>query len=252
MKRFSIFLLLTSAALNTLIAQTGSIRIAVAANAQFVISVLQADFKKSTGIGSEAIIGSSGNLSTQIMNGAPFDIFLSADMEFPEKLFARGFAITKPKEYALGSLVVCGIGSLAVNDWRNLVTGNKLSKIAIANPELAPYGKAARQALKYYKIWDQLSSKLVFGESISQVNTYITTGTVDLGFTTEALIYELPDKEKLKWARVDKKAYEPIRQGFVVLGYSKKGNYQNAMKFYDYILSAPAKQIFKRYGYEVL
>lgn len=251
MKRFFL-LFLTLAFLQFVTAQPGALRIAVAANAQFVIKMLQADFTKRTGVKTEAIIGSSGNLSTQIRNGAPFDMFLSADMEFPDKLFAGGFALTKPREYALGSLIVCSTGSLSLNNWQTLLKGSQVLRIAIANPELAPYGKAAQQCLDFYKMREQITPKLVFGESISQVNTYIVTGTVDLGFTTEALIHESPDKDKLKWARVDKKSYEKIRQGFVVLSYSRKGNYVNAMKFYNYILSAPAKQIFKKYGYEVL
>ncbi|MEO6915329.1 MAG: substrate-binding domain-containing protein, partial [Chitinophagaceae bacterium] len=121
MKRICIFLFLTLSGLQTVLAQARSLRIAVAANAQFVMRVLQADFKKRTGIETGAIIGSSGNLSTQIRNGAPFDMFLSADMEFPDKLFAEGFAITKPREYALGSLIVCSTGSLPIDNWRELV-----------------------------------------------------------------------------------------------------------------------------------
>ncbi len=106
--------------------------------------------------------------------------------------------------------------------------------------------------LRHYVLWNKVNSKLVYGENISQVNTYITTGTVNIGFTTEALIYEYAEKEKLKWERVDKSVYEKIRQGFIILSYSKKGNYSKAQMFYNYILSPEAKKIFKQFGYLVL
>lgn len=232
-------------------AQSHPLRLAIAANAQFVIKALQADFKKRTGIETEAIIGSSGNLTAQIKNGAPYDIFLSADMNFPNTLFKEGFAITKPKEYASGSLIVCSTGNPDLKNWQKLLTGDGIKKIAIANPSVAPYGKAAEEALRYYVLWNKVNSKLVYGENISQVNTYIITGTVDIGFTTEALVYEYAEKEKLKWERIDKSVYEKIRQGFIILSYSKKENYSKAQMFYNYILSPEAKKIFKQFGYLV-
>lgn len=233
-----------------LLAQSSPLRLAVAANAQFVIKALQADFKKRTGIETETITGSSGKLAAQIKNGAPYDLFLSADMKFPETLFKEGFGATAPKEYASGNLIVCSISAPDVKNWRVLLTQERIKKIALANPALAPYGKAAEQALRRYGLWDGVNAKLVYGESISQVNTYITTGTVELGFTTESLVYEHPEKEKLRWARVDSSVYEKIRQGFLVLRHAREGNYAKALQFSKYLLSPAAKQILKRSGYQ--
>jgi molybdate transport system substrate-binding protein len=227
------------------------LRIAVAANAQYVIKKLQADFERKTGIETEVIIGSSGKLAAQIKNGAPYDLFLSADMQFAELLFKAGFGITKPREYASGSLIICGRGNVDLKRWQNQLGGNSIKKMAIANPKLAPYGAAAEQALRRYNLWDKMQSKLVFGESIAQVNTYITTGTVPLGFTTEALIHEYSGQHKLNWQRIDPKAYEKIRQGMIVLSHAKNGNYKQAMAFYSYLSSAAAKSIFIRNGYLV-
>lgn len=227
------------------------LRIAVAANAQFVIKKLQADFKKKTGIETEAIIGSSGKLAAQIKNGAPYDLFLSADMQFAEMLFKDGFGISKPIEYASGSLIICTGSNIDLQNWQNLLSKSSINKIAIANPKLAPYGEAAEQALRKYRLWDKLQSKLVFGESIAQVNTYLTTGVVPVGFTTEALIHEYPGQNKLKWQRIDPKSYEKIRQGMIVLSHAKKGNYKQAMAFYNYLSSVAAKSIFKQNGYLV-
>jgi molybdate transport system substrate-binding protein len=228
-----------------------TLRIAVAANAQGVIKKLQADFKKQTGIETEVIIGASGKLTAQIMNGAPFDVFLSADTEFPEKLYQAGFGLQKPKIYALGSLVVCGNIKGELKNWQKLLTSDQLSKIAIANPKIAPYGKAAEQALKFYGLTHQVNAKLVFGESISQVNTYLQTGVVAIGFTTEAFLYEPNTPSGLKWARVDQRSYEEIAQSAILLTFAKKGKLAAATRFYNYLYSASAKKIIRTNGYHL-
>jgi molybdate transport system substrate-binding protein len=247
MKKLFLFLLLVL----SLATQAQPLRVAVAANAQFVIKALQADFKKRTGIEIEVITGSSGKLTTQIKNGAPYDIFLSADMDFPNALYKEGFGINPPKVYALGSLIVCSTSDLELKNWRNLLTTSKVNKIAVANPVLAPYGKGAEQALRHYGLWNKINSKMVLGESISQVNTYISTGVASLGFTTEALIYESPDAAKLKWVKVDDKVYDEIKQGMLILTYAKKHNYDKALKFFNYLQSPAAKQLFKKNGYRI-
>lgn len=226
------------------------LRLAVAANAQFVIKKLQADFRQRTGIETEAVTGSSGNLSAQIRNGAPFDVFLSADMDFPNALFKEGLAVTRPREYAFGSLIVCSTQDLDLKNWRTLLPQAVIQKIAVANPALAPYGKAAEQALRKYGLWAGVQPKFVYGESISQVNTFVTTGAATLGFTTEALVYELTDKTPLKWVQIDPRLYEPIRQGFIILSYAKKGNYDKAVQFSRYLGSPAAKQLLKQSGYK--
>jgi molybdate transport system substrate-binding protein len=238
------FFLLVSA---TSIAQ--GLKVAAAANLQSIIKVLGADFTKRTGIEIEPIIGSSGNLSAQITNGAPFDLFLSADMSFPQKLYEGGFATAKPVVYASGSLIICSTKNLGFENWERLLLTPAVKKIAIANPAIAPYGKAAQQVLTLRGVLSEIHSKLVTGESISQVNTYITTGNVDVGFTTQALVKDMEGKQTLYWKAIDPKSYSPIQQGIVILKHAH-GN-ANAMKFYQYILSGDAKKIFKEYGYYV-
>lgn len=226
-----------------------NLKVATAANLQTVIKVLGADFTKKTGIGMEPIIGPSGNLSTQIQNGAPFDIFLSADMSFPQKLFDNGLALQKPVVYAEGSLVICSTQNLGFDNWERLLLTPQVKKIAIANPTIAPYGKAAEEVLVLKGIFSEIHSKVVYGESIAQVNTYITTGVVDVGFTTQAFIKDAKGKHPIYWRAIDPKSYSPIQQGIVILK-NAQGN-ANAQKFYQYILGADAKKIFKEYGYYV-
>jgi len=227
------------------------LRIAVAANAQGVIKKLQADFKKRTGVETEAIIGASGKLTAQIMNGAPYEVFLSADTEFPEKLFNEGFGLAKPKIYALGSLIICGSAKGDFNNWPAMLSSEEVKKIAIANPKTAPYGRAATESLQFYKLDTKVKNKLVFGESISQINTYLQTGVVNIGFTTESFLYENVDKSGLKWARVDEKSYSKIEQAVILLSSTKKSGNGNAQKFYDYLSSSAARKIIASNGYHL-
>jgi molybdate transport system substrate-binding protein len=226
-----------------------NLKVAAAANLQSIIKVLGDDFMKKTGIGIDPIIGSSGNLTTQITNGAPFDVFLSADMSFPQKLYDGGFATAKPVVYASGILIICSTQNLEFDNWERMLLTPAIKKVAIANPAIAPYGKAAEEALTLKGILSEIHSKLVTGESISQVNTYITTSVVDVGFTTQALVKDMEGKQTIYWKAVDPKSYSPIEQGMVILKHAD-GN-ANAQKFYQYILSADAKKIFKEYGYNV-
>ena len=231
---------------NTAYAQT--LQVAVAANLQSVIKVLKADYKKKTGVDIEPIVGSSGNLTTQIKNGAPYDLFLSADMSFPETLFKDGLSAKKPVVYALGSLIICSNQDIGFENWDRALMTNRVKKIAIANAKTAPYGKAAEESLQYKGILTNIKSKIVTGESISQVNTYITTGVVDVGFTTLALVKDPQNKIKLFWKVIDPKTYAPIEQGMVLLKHSV--NTPEAEKFFQYVLSPDAKKILEEYGYK--
>jgi molybdate transport system substrate-binding protein len=225
------------------------LKVAVAANLQGVIKVLSKDFKQKTGIDIQPIVGSSGNLTTQIKNGAPFDLFLSADMIFPENLAKEGFSTKEPAVYAYGSLIICSTQNIGFENWERLLLSGRIKKIAIANPTIAPYGKAAEESLKLKGVLSDIQSKLVTGESISQVNTYITTGTVDVGFTTRALVKDIEGKTTIYWKEIDPKSYTPIKQGMIILKQSKET--VNAQKFYEYMLSPAAKKILKEYGYGV-
>lgn len=226
-----------------------AIKVAAAANLQSVILVLQKDFKQKTGVEIEPIIGSSGNLVAQMHNGAPFDVFLSADMNFPKKLYDDGLAINAPVVYAFGSLIICSIQDMGFENWERLLLTPKIKKIAIGNPAIAPYGLAAQEALQHKGILNDIKGKLVAGESISQVNTYITTAVVEVGFTTQSLVKDPANKINLYWKAIDPKFYSPIEQGMVVL--KSSANKVNADKFYKYMQSADAKKILEEYGYHI-
>ncbi|MBD1385201.1 molybdate ABC transporter substrate-binding protein [Mucilaginibacter rigui] len=224
-----------------------TVTVAIAANLQPVMKDLKADFKTRTGISIDVISGASGNLSTQIRHGAPYDVFLSADKGFPQSLQQDGFTLKPSVVYTQGILIICSTQNFDLTQWAPLLQGNTVQKIAIGNPAIAPYGKAAQQALTKAGVYTQVKDKIVFGESISQVNTYITTGVVQAGFTTLSLIKDDAKKPRLYYKLIDEKTYAPIEQAMVLLKHARANT--AAEKFYQYILSPAAQAIFKAYGY---
>lgn len=226
------------------------LRIAVAANAQFVANVLAAEFKKQTGINAELIVSSSGKLTAQIEQGAPFDVFLSADMKYPQELYAKQLTTGKPEIYAYGTLVMWSKKNVSLTKGLTALTQASIKKIAIANAALAPYGEAAEQALEHTKLLAQLKPKLVYGESIAQVNQYLLTGAANVAFTAKSVVLDPAQKDKGNWKEVDAKLYNPIAQGVVVLKASAGESLKHANRFYKFLFSAKAKEIFKQYGYK--
>jgi molybdate transport system substrate-binding protein len=250
MKKFSLLfciLLLTAYCF----AQT-KLTVAAAANVQYVMNELVKDFGNSTGIKTDIILNSSGKLTAQIKEGAPYDVFVSADMKYPQELYKSGFAIDSPKVYAYGSLVLwtTQTGIKPSNDL-GVLTSAAVKKIAIANPATAPYGEASVEAMNYYKVYNNVKDKLVYGESISQTNQYIISGSADIGFTAKSIVLSDEMKNKGTWIDVDRKAYSPVKQGVVILKHGNKTNADAAKKFYDYLFSKKAKNILKKYGYMV-
>ena len=226
-----------------------TLSVAVASNMQYVFADIKAEFKKETGHEILASFNSSGKFATQIMNGAPFDVFLSADMEYPELLFAKGFASTAPKVYAYGSLVVWSMKKLDLSKWRTLLTEDSVKKIAIANPKTAPYGREAMRVLTYYKLDDKVQAKLVFGESISQTNQYIYSGVVELGFTAKSIVTSPEMSGQGKWIELPPTSYEAIAQGAVILKRGKETNNALAQQFFDFLYSPKVRNILERNGY---
>ncbi|HLD69727.1 MAG TPA: molybdate ABC transporter substrate-binding protein, partial [Candidatus Omnitrophota bacterium] len=192
------------------------ITVAAAANVQYPLGELKAEFEKNTDIKLKTIIGSSGKLTAQIENGAPFDIFISADMEYPETLHKEGLTYRPPRIYAYGVLVLWTLKDLDLSKGMEVLTDPAVKKVALANPKTAPYGRQAVNAMKHYKLYEETQPKLVYGESIAQVNQFITTQALDLGFSAKSVVLAPNLKEKGKWVEVDASAYSPIAQGVVI------------------------------------
>ena len=230
----------------------GSLNIAVAANVSYAIDELIAKFNETNpDTKVQVTLGSSGKLTAQIKNGAPYQIFMAANMKFPEALYKEGVAITKPLVYAQGSLAMLSVKKLDLTKGIEVIATSDVEKIAIANPKTAPYGTAAVEAMKNAKLWDIAEKKLVFAESISQTVTYATTAT-DIGFIAKSSLYSPKMKmykEGENWVDVDAKLYTPIDQGIVIIKNASENS--EAKAFYDFMLSDKAKAIFRKFGYLV-
>ncbi|MFT7003681.1 MAG: molybdate transport system substrate-binding protein [Sulfurimonas sp.] len=239
--------IITLLVLSASILSAGTISIAVAANVSYAIDDLRKEFKKSNpNTEVRVTLGSSGKLTAQIKNGAPYQLFMAANMKYPQALYTDKIAVTKPKVYALGSLAFFSIHNIDYTQGINVLTSKSINKIAIANPKTAPYGKATVEAMKNASIYKEIKSKLVYAESISQTVSYAVTAA-DIGVIAKSSLYSskmLEYKKNINWIAVDAKLYTPIKQGIVMLEDNKE-----VIAFYDFILSADARKIFKNYGY---
>jgi len=226
------------------------IKVAVAANVSYAIDdLIKAFNKKYPNLIVQTTIGSSGKLTAQIKNGAPYSILISANMAYPNALFKDGLAITKPKIYAKGSLALLTTKNLNLNEKINTLLNPKIDKIAIANDKTAPYGVATKEALENAKIYSKLKPKFIYGQSIGQTLLY-TLNAADVGIVAKSLLYSpkmINFKKGKNWIEIDSKLYTPTKQGIVLL----KGSSKEAREFYDFMLSKEAKEILKNYGYKV-
>jgi molybdate transport system substrate-binding protein len=229
-----------------------TINVAVAANVSYAIDDLKKEFNKiypKTDV--KIILGSSGKLTAQIKYGAPYHIFMSADMKYPQSLYNDKVAITKPIVYAQGSLAIFGSKQHDFKDGINILSSKDIKKIAITNPKTAPYGRTAIESIKNSNLYDKIKHKFVFTESVSQAVSYSTTVT-DLGFIAKSSLYSpkmTQYKQNINWIDVDTKLYTPINQGIVIL---KNGQHNKDVEnFYNFILSNKSKSILKEFGYLV-
>ena len=242
-----IFLLLVC--ISDLQVQAQPLRVAVAANAQFVMESLSEAFQKQTGVKIDAIISSSGKLTTQIQQGAPFDVFLSADMDYPNTLYQQHLTTSGPVVYAYGSLVLWTMGDVKLSPDLKLLQSPAIRHIAIANPATAPYGEAAVSLLEYKKLCDAVRPRFVFGESISQVNQYVLTGAAEVGITAKSVVLGPEMKGRGHWIDLPPPGYIPIAQGVVVL--KRTGQMKAAEQFVQFLRSPAARRILQQFGYRI-
>lgn len=230
----------------------GTIHIAVATNVSYAIQDLKQEFTKlhpSTKI--KIILGSSGKLTAQISNGAPYDLFMSADMKYPSRLYENGFASTQAIVYAEGSLALLSSKQKDYTKLLALLKASEIRKIAVANPKTSPYGSATLEALKNAGIYNEVKDKLIFGETISQTVSY-TVNATDIGIVATSSLYSSnmrAYKKSIHWMRLDPQLYSPIKQGIVVLKRGEKNKEVEA--FYNFVLSDKAKKILENFGYTV-
>ena len=225
--------------------------VAIAANLKYVFDDLALEFKKETGIETQSVLNASGKIAAQVRNGAPFDLFLSADMDFPEGLYKDGYALTPPKAYAYGLLVLWTQKDYDLSKGVAGLAEASVGKVAIANPKVAPFGRQALKALEYYKVTAAVEPKLVYGESITQVSQYVDSKVVDVGFSAKSIVVAPETAGKGKWVELPAESYEPIAQGIVILKHASEVNGEAARKFYGFVLSEKGRAIFAKNGYKL-
>lgn len=205
---------------------------ATAANMQFAMKELIDAFEEEKGIKADMILSSSGKLTAQIEAGAPFDLFFSADTKYPEQLASKGLS-DAPIVYAFGQLV----------EWQK--RDSEMNSFALANPKTAPYGKAT---IEYLKASQRELTNVVYGESISQVNQFLISGSVEAGFTSLSSMNSKKLASKGYWRIIPDSLHSPISQAVVILTKSERA--QQAQDFMDFVQSAQGQEILARFGYK--
>jgi molybdate transport system substrate-binding protein len=233
-------------------AQNGEIHVAAAADLTFVLADLSKEYESQTHNKLKISYGSSGNFFSQIKNGAPFDVFLSADVDYPRKLQAAG--LVEPgtlDRYAIGEIAIWAPSGSNLDPakqmWKALLDPS-VQKIAIANPEHAPYGRAAVAALKKAGIYEQVQSKLVYGENISQAAQFVQSGNAQAGIIALSLALS-PSMKSGRYWEIPGDMHAPIEQAAVLL---KRARDQRAARtFLDFLNSDTARGMFVDYGFTV-
>jgi len=252
MKRFlhSIAAMLSFLMLTNMQAEAGQVSITAASDLQYAMKEIITAFEaKNSGDRISVVYGSSGKAFSQIENGAPYDMFFAADIGYPEKLKRSGAAISKPKPYAIGRMTiwVSKKSGLDVRKGIKLLLDPRVRKIAMANPEHAPYGRIAEEVLKHNRVYGQVKGKLVLGENIQQTAQFVQTGAADAGMIACSLVLAPVLASEGNYYLIPATMHKPIVQGYVLLK-PAVGNV-TAAKFEKFIGSREARTIFKRYGF---
>lgn len=225
--------------------------VAAAADLQFALAEVAEAFSRATSLRVRLALGSSGNFTRQIIQGAPFEVFFSADEGYVRELAERSLTADNGRIYAIGRLVLYAPTGSPVqadpdmDDLAAAVADGRLRKLAIANPDHAPYGRAARAALTRKGLWEKLQGRLVFGENISQAAQFALSGTVEAGVIAQSLAISDRMARAGTFAVLPPSLYPPLRQKMVLL----RGAGQTARRFYEYVQSEPARAAFERYGF---
>jgi molybdate transport system substrate-binding protein len=227
--------------------QAQTIKIAAAGNLRFILDEIKAKYAAINPKANITVnLGASGALFQQITNGADFDIFMAADKTYPDKLKAQGIVAGEVKTYAFGKLVIWS-NTLDVSKGLNILTDKSVNRIAIAKPEVAPYGNRAVECLKYYQMYNKVKDKIVYADNIAQAAQFAQTGNAEVGFLALALV--MAPEMKGTYFVLDTKSYKPVEQAMVLLK-SWQSN-PEAAKFMKFVLSADCKPLFEKYGFIV-
>jgi molybdate transport system substrate-binding protein len=227
--------------------------IAAAANLNFALTEIAQAFERDQAAKVEIVFGASGALARQIQDGAPFQLFLAADEEFPARLAAAGLTRDAGVVYALGRLAVFApTGSPLTVDPQlaglaKLLAAGRVTRFAVANPEVAPYGRAAEAVLRKRGLWDAMRRRLVLGDTIAQAAQFATTGNAVGGLVAQSLVVAPELASRGTYAVIPESDHPPLRQRMVLL----KSATPPVVAFYNYLQGPAARAIFRKHGYGV-
>lgn len=216
---------------------------------QYATQEIANRFTEKFGIPCHLVFSSSGKLMAQIKEGAPYDIFLSADIKYPNELFKTKLTLEPPKIYASGKLVLWTVNE-NISPSLEILSSETIEHIAIANPKTAPYGIAAYSILEGLEDFSLIEAKLVYGESISQTNQFIQSNAAEIGMTALAVVKSEQLSETGRWQEVPAELYRPIDQAAVIIDNSSTHREQ-AKQFFQYLFSDEARKVLKDFGYSV-
>jgi molybdate transport system substrate-binding protein len=223
--------------------------VAVAANMKEAFSEISALYMASNKSDFRVVYGSSGNFTAQIMNGAPFKLFISADEHFPLELYKQGKTMNEGSIYAIGKLAFISKKSPNTAVLKNNADLAKLianaNKIAIAKPDLAPYGKAAVEYLKAEGLWDLAKDKLIYGDNIGVATMYVVSGAADVGFTALSLANSAEVAKAATYIVLNTRQYQPIAQRMILMKDAPK----EAIDLYQFMQGSQAKGVLQKFGY---
>lgn len=228
------------------------IRVAAAADLQFAMQDIAARFQKQTGTSVKITYGSSGNFFQQLLNGAPFDVFFSANLDYAKKLEAAGLTVRGSYyEYAKGRIVIWvpNDSKLDLSSGMQALLNPSITKIAIANPEHAPYGQAAVAAMQKENVYQKVKNKLVLGENISETASFVVSGAADVGILALSLALSPNMKDKGRYVEILPHEYPPIEQACVILGSSK--NKETARQFLAFLQTPANADALRSYGFDI-
>lgn len=254
MKRYLFYLLISVAigftSLGSAHAVAEELAIAAASDLNFAMKDLTGLYEKQTGQHIKLSLGSSGNFFAQIENGAPFDLYFSADIGYPKKLEQAGLTVPGSLyRYAVGRIVfwVPTESRVDINAGPDALRNPSIRKIAIANPKHAPYGRAAVSAMNHFKVYDLVKDKLVLAENISQAAQFVESGASDFGIIALSLALAPTMKAAGHYWEVPSDAHPPLEQGVVILKSSK--NQEGAARFLEFMKGAKGQEIMRKYGF---
>lgn len=232
----------------TTAAHAEKIMIAAAADLKFAMEEIITGFNKNhSGDEVQVVYGSSGKFHTQIRQGAPFDLYFSADIAYPRELVKQGNSASEARSYAVGRIVLWGADLDAAKMTLASLADPKITRIAIANPKHAPYGKRAEEALRSAGLWDKVQPKLVFGENVSQTAQYVQSGNAQVGIIALSLVLNPELSRKGSFYLIPGAMHTPLEQGYII---TKRGALKPlAKQFAEYMGTKQARGIMTKYGF---